>query len=151
VPTSAVKETLAVYAHAIDAIDLSKRAALQTARSWSGIAESTFAGGWDGPWTLVTAGLDSAESLVIAQTEYAKGILDATATALGVSLATNVAPAGPAVVEAAVEQKVEQEVETAVAPASSTPKVARNTAGSASQAPKGGSAKGASRRRPPAG
>lgn len=146
-PTSAVKETLAVYAHAIDAIELSKRAALQTARSWSGIAESTFPQGWDGPWTLVNAGLDSAESLVIAQTKYAKSVLDATAKALGASLATNVAPARPAVVAAAVEQKVE----TAVAPASSTPKVAGNTAGSASRAPKGGSARGASRRRPPAG
>lgn len=146
-PTSAVRETLAVYAHAIDAIELSKRAALQTARSWSGIAESTFPEGWDGSWTLVTVGLDSAESLVIAQTNYAKGILDATATALGVSLATNVAPALPAVVAAAVEQKVE----TVAAPASRTPKVAGNTAGSASQAPKGGSARGASRRRPAAG
>ncbi len=146
-PTSAVKETLAVYAHAIDAIELSRRAALRTARSWSAIAESTFPEGWDGPWTLLTAGLDSAESLVIAQTKYANSILDATATALGVSVATNVAPARPAVVTATVEQKVE----TAAPPASRTPKVAANTAGSASQAPKGGSARGASRRRPPAG
>ncbi len=85
-PTFAVKETLAVYAHAIDTVEASKRAALQTVRSWSRIAESAspFPQGWDGPWNLADAALDSAESFVTAQTEYAKSILEATAAALGV-------------------------------------------------------------------
>ncbi len=126
-PTSIVQETVAVYAHAIDAIDLSKRATLRTVRSWSGIVESTVPGVWDGPWTLVTAGLDSAESFVTAQTKYAQSILDATATGLGI-VPTNGAPsiAGRAHDETAVSRtsgtpKPAVKVEAADAAASARP------------------------------
>ena len=90
--TSAVKQSLAVCAHAIDAVEFAKRAALQTARSCSGIAEATFPASRPGPWTFVDAGLDSAESYVIAQNSFARSVLDATAAALGVSVTTDASP-----------------------------------------------------------
>ena len=147
--TTAVKHSLAFYAHAIDAVDLSKRATLETARSWSGIAEATFPLGRPGPWTLVDAGLDSAESFMTAQTGFAKGILDATASALGVSLTAGAPAVAPA---KAVAQTVEHAVETAAVPVPTGPKPTAKAAGPGPKASRGGSsAKGASRRRPAAG
>lgn len=143
--TTAVKQSLAFYAHAIDAVDLSKRATLATARSWSGIAEATFPAGRPGPWTLVDAGLESAESFVTAETGYAKGLLDATASALGVSLT-----GAPAVVPArAVATTVEPAAKTAAVRAPRPTKPAGPVAPKAARP--GSSAKGASRRRPAAG
>ena len=147
--TIAVKQSLAFYAHAIDAVDLSKRAALETARSWSGIAEATLPVGRPGPWTLVDAGLESAESLVTAQTNYAKDILDATASALGVSLIVSVPDVAPA---KAIAKTVEHAVEKAAVRVPAPPKPPAKTAGPNPKASRpGSSAKGASRRRPAAG
>ena len=144
--TTAVKQSLAFYANAIDAVDLSKRATLATARSWSEVAEATFPAGRPGPWTLVDAGLESAESFVTAQTSYAKGLLDATASALGVSFTA----AAPAVVPAkAVATTVEPAAKTAAARAPKPTKPAGPVAPKAARP--GSSAKGASRRRPAAG
>ena len=144
--TTAVKQSLAFYAHAIDAVDLSKRAALQTARSWSGIAEAALPVGRPGPWTLVDAGLDSAESFMTAQTSYAKSILDATAAALGLS-ATKSAP--PVAAANAIAEAVEPIIETAAVPAPRTPKPP--VTGSKAPSKAGRGAKGASRRPPAAG
>ena len=145
--TSAVKQSLAVYAHAIDAVGLAKRAALQTARSCSGIAEATFPASRPGPWTFVDAGLDSAESYVIAQQSFVRSVLDATAAALGVSVTTDASPVArrpdvETVVEPAAPAspprtpKPPANVEIAAASTAEKPKPPANAARAAAPTPK---------------
>jgi hypothetical protein len=150
VSTFPVTQTLALSAHTIDAVGLSELAAVQTARSWSGIAEATLPAGRPGPWTLIDAGLVSAESIVVAQTDYARSIIDATAAALGVTVATTAASAAPA---ATVEPVTEHTPEPSAAPAPPASKPRAKADGTRPKAPSrtGSSAKGASRRRPAAG
>lgn len=92
---SAVEQTLSMYAHAIDAVDLTKRAFLQTSRSWAKATEQALAFPSDqaGPSTLVDMGFDAADLYVTVQTRYAKSLLEATAEVVSVALV----PAEPGV------------------------------------------------------
>jgi hypothetical protein len=145
-----VTQTLALSAHTVDAVGLSKLAAIQAARSWSGIAEATFPAGRPGPWRLIDAGLASAESIVNAQTDYAQSIIGATATALGVTVPMTPALAAPA---ATVEPVVKHAPKASAARVPGTPKPPAKADGTKPKAPSttGNTAKGASRRLPAAG
>jgi hypothetical protein len=91
-----------MYAHAIDAVELTKRAFLQTSRSWVKATEQAlaFPGDQPEPWTLVDLGFDSADLYVTVQTRFAKSLLEATAEVVGVAPV----PAEPAArTEAVVE------------------------------------------------
>jgi hypothetical protein len=149
VPTSAAAQTLALSAHTIDAVGFSKLAAVQTARSWSGIAEATFTVGGPGPWALIDAGLASAESFVIAQTAYAHSIVDAAARALGVAVGTPDAPPAP---DATIEPAVKRTPKGSGArvPRTSKSAVKANVAEADAPSTTGSSTKGASRRLPAA-
>jgi hypothetical protein len=76
-----------MYAHAIDAVELTKRAFLQTSRSWVKATEQVFAvpGDQRDPWTLVDLGFDSADLYVTVQTRFAKSLLEASAVLVGVA------------------------------------------------------------------
>lgn len=139
--TSAVEQALVIASQAADAVGFSKLAGVQSARSWSAIAEATLPIGRPGPWILVDAGLASAESLVVAQISYAKSVIDATAAAFGVSVAVTAA----AVAEPAPTGSGDGAPET--------PKPRPKAAGTAAAVPSKArsSATGASRRRPAAG
>jgi hypothetical protein len=126
-----------MYAHAIDAAELTKRAFLQTSRSWVKATEQALAFPSDqpDPWTLVDMGFDTADLYVTVQTRFAKSLLEATAEVVGVALV----PAGPGA-----------PTET-VAEAPRAPKPAKR-AGTKSPAPTTpGKPKAASPRRPAAG
>ena len=77
-----------MYANAIDAVELTKRAFLQTSRSWVKATEQAlaFPGDQPAPWTLVDMGFDSADLYVSVQTRFAKSLLEATAEVVGVAL-----------------------------------------------------------------
>ena len=85
---SAVEQTLSMYATAIDAVELTKRAFLQTSRAWVNATEQALASTGDqrAPWTLVDVGFDSADLYVTVQTRFAKSLLEATAEVVGVAL-----------------------------------------------------------------
>ena len=118
--TSAVNQSLALGSYAVEVTSLSKRIALQTARSWTDIVASAFPGDQTWPWTIIDATFESAESFVIAQSYFGRSVLDATATALGV-LPTKGAP--PIAARAEIERtsatpKPVVRVEAATAPVS---------------------------------
>ncbi len=131
--TSAVNQSLALGSYAVEVTSLSKRIALQTARSWTDIVASAFPGDQTWPWTIIDATFESAESFVIAQTYFGKSVLDATATALGV-LPTKGAP--PIAARAEIERtsatpKPVVRVEAATAPVSVPKPVAKVEAATA--------------------
>ena len=96
-PYSPVEQTLSVYAHAIEATDLTRRAALQAARSWVGATEATLPipSGQPSAWSILDMGLDSAELFVIAQTRYARSLLEGAAEALGALIPEGTPPPTP--------------------------------------------------------
>jgi hypothetical protein len=81
VPASAVEQTLAVYVDAVEAVDLTKRAALQASRSWVGGAKQALPrpAFQPDPWALIDLGFDAADLYVTAQTWYARTLLDGVA------------------------------------------------------------------------
>ena len=131
--TSAVNQSLALGSYAVEVTSLSKRIALQTARSWTDIVASAFPGDQTWPWTIIDATFESAESFVIAQSYFGRSILDATATALGV-LPTKGAP--PIAARAEIERtsatpKPVVRVEAATAPVSAPKPAAKVEAATA--------------------
>ena len=153
----AVDQTLSMYAHAIDAVDLTKRAVLDASRSWVKATERALGspGDQDGPWALVDIGFDSAALYVTVQTRVAKRLLEATAEVVGASLQP-VEPSAPTVTIAETVAVSPQPVEpsdptVAIAEAPRAPKPAKR-AGTKSPAPTTPSTpKGASPSRPSAG
>lgn len=107
-PASPAEQTYAAYADAIEAIDLTKRAALQAARSWVGGVKAALPqpAVQPDPWALIDIGFDSADLYVTAQTWYARTLLDGVAEATeafgsGRTVASPPPPALPATVAAA--------------------------------------------------
>ncbi len=80
-PASAVEQTLTVYVDAIEAVDLTKRAALQASRSWvEGAKEALPQPAFQtDPWALIDLGFDAADLYVTTQTWYARTLLDGVA------------------------------------------------------------------------
>jgi hypothetical protein len=112
-----------MYAHAIDAVELTKRAFLQTSRSWVKATEQAlaFPGDQPEPWTLVDLGFDSADLYVTVQTRFAKSLLEATAEVVGVAPVPAVpGPRAEAVVEAPRAPKPAKQAGTK-SPAPTTP------------------------------
>ena len=134
---SAVDQTLSMCANAIDAVELTKRAFLQTSRSWVKATEQAlaFPGDQPAPWTLVDMGFDSADLYVTVQTRFAKSLLEAPAEVVGVALV-------PAVPGARTE---------IVAEAPRAPKPAKRAGTKSPAPPTPGKPKVASPRRPAAG
>jgi hypothetical protein len=81
VPSSPVEQTFAVYADAIEAVELTKRAALQAARSWVGGAKAALPkpAVQPDPWALIDIGFDFADLYVTVQTWYARTVLQSVA------------------------------------------------------------------------
>ncbi len=131
--TSVVNQSLALGSYAVEVASLSKRIALQTARSWTDIVASAFPGDQTWPWTIIDATFESAESFVSAQTYFGRSVLDATATALGV-LPTKGAPpiAARAEIERTSATPKPAKVEAATAPVSVPKPVAKVEAATAS-------------------
>ena len=134
---SAVEQTFFMYANAIDAVELTKRAFLETSRSWVKTTEQAVAvqGDQPAPWTLVDLGFDSADLYVSVQTRFAKSLLEVTAEVVGVALV-------------AAEPGARTET---VAEAPRAPKPAKRAVTKSPAPPSPGKPKVASPRRPAAG